>query len=735
MRRFVTIPILAVLLACTAEQSFAQAECTGQTATGVTLRQVNAIDQAGVDELMNAGTSVTHDQIVDALRNEFTDQCVRFTAVILTDPLNSGLANLSGGLPSRIHIYVRDTTANSQGPEGMGVQLVDGAYETTGTIDATIGDVLTVVGVAGPFVGSGGVSMQIEPVSITLVGDRESFGLSEEILDPVIVETSDINRSVEGEGKVQVNWENWSSLNGQFVRLENATVVARDISSSRPNWLISSDGGETVVNFYDMSIRYRNDKTDYPEQFNVQDDFVPPPPGSRINLQGTLVYQGDDPFNRGEPEQALISIAPWSDSDLEITETPPVITELSKPDFVPGTDPVDITVKVEPDPSRSLTRVEFNYIASTSSDTVTFSGTDAGDGTFSAQIPAVEDGAFVTYWVEAEDNTGAVSTFPAQSYRVLTGGIQEISHLQETTTGGAGDSPFSGLTLDMNVTATVQTNPGVSGMIILQDNADLAPWSGVHVRTFRRDEIVADLEAGDVINITSADISEFRGLTQLDNLTYTKTGTGDPLPHKVITTTAMQDVSVAEAHEGMMVRFEDVTVTSVNPDAPANNHGEWGLSSDGTVENQVRADDESAAISGFNSTVNVWEKYTFQQGVWTYTFNNYKLIPETIESDIGTVTNVGVEDGELPGAFALEQNYPNPFNPVTTIEYHVPASATVTLEVLDMLGRSVAVLVDGEQAAGSYSVRFDGQGLASGMYIYRLAAGSESTTRKMMLLK
>lgn len=726
--------LFALFLMSAAGVSYAQ-ECTGQNAQEVTIRQINDVSQDAVDELMAAGTSLTQDRIIELLQNDLTNQCVKFTAVILTDPLNSGLANVRDGNPSRIHVYVRDTSAASLGVEGMGLQLVDGSYETTGMIDATVGDVIDAVGVVSPFVGSGGVSMQIAPESITLIGNYVDFDLPQSILEPVTITTADANMSVEGEGKVQVNWENIADLNGQLVRLENATVVVRDISSQRPNWLVTTDGGETVLNFYDMSIRYRNDRSDYPDKFNKpEDDFVPPPPGSRINLTGTLAYQGDDPFNRASPEGALLSIVPWADADLVITESPPLVTELTGPEGIPGSTPIDVAVDVQVDPKRTLEGVDFKYFTSEDADTVTLAGTNTEGTTFTAQIPAVGDGVFVVYWAEAEDSEGAISTIPAQSYRVLTGGIKEIQHIQMTAREDFGDSPFAGLTTDMELTATVMTDPATSGMIVLQDDADLNPWTGVFVRA--NDQLAADLNRGDVINITNATIEERFGLTRLTDLTYTKTGSGDPLAYKVITTDALTDNGIAEAHEGMMLRFEDVTVTSTNPDAPRGPYGEWGLSSDGSKENQVRADDNSDAFgSDFAAGLSVWEKFTFQQGAWAYSFNNYKLWPETIESDIGTVTNVSVDDSEIPGAFALAQNYPNPFNPVTTIEYSVPASATVTLEVLDMLGRRVALLVDGEQAPGSYTVSFDGQELSSGMYIYRLSAGSQSMTRKMMLLK
>ncbi len=89
----------------------------------------------------------------------------------------------------------------------------------------------------------------------------------------------------------------------------------------------------------------------------------------------------------------------------------------------------------------------------------------------------------------------------------------------------------------------------------------------------------------------------------------------------------------------------------------------------------------------------------------------------------------------LPAGFALGQNYPNPFNPATTFSFSIPESEHVTLEILDILGRRVTVLVDETLEAGHHEVPFDASGLASGVYLYRLAAGENRAARKMILLK
>lgn len=89
----------------------------------------------------------------------------------------------------------------------------------------------------------------------------------------------------------------------------------------------------------------------------------------------------------------------------------------------------------------------------------------------------------------------------------------------------------------------------------------------------------------------------------------------------------------------------------------------------------------------------------------------------------------------LPNTFSLSQNYPNPFNPTTTIQYRLPLTAHVTLDIYNIIGQRVKRLVDAEQPAGSYSVQFGGRNLASGVYLYRIQAGSFSDIKKMILLK
>jgi len=90
---------------------------------------------------------------------------------------------------------------------------------------------------------------------------------------------------------------------------------------------------------------------------------------------------------------------------------------------------------------------------------------------------------------------------------------------------------------------------------------------------------------------------------------------------------------------------------------------------------------------------------------------------------------------KTPVVFHLNQNFPNPFNPVTKISYSLPVRAQVRLEVFNILGQSVAKVVDSFQDAGNYEILFDGSRMASGIYYYQITAGSHQAIKKMILLK
>jgi hypothetical protein len=96
---------------------------------------------------------------------------------------------------------------------------------------------------------------------------------------------------------------------------------------------------------------------------------------------------------------------------------------------------------------------------------------------------------------------------------------------------------------------------------------------------------------------------------------------------------------------------------------------------------------------------------------------------------------INFKELSTPKEYSLGQNYPNPFNPSTTIEYSIPKNSVVSLKIYDMLGKEVATLTDRYQEAGTYIVNWNASHLSSGVYFYKLSAGSFIETKKMILSK
>jgi hypothetical protein len=148
---------------------------------------------------------------------------------------------------------------------------------------------------------------------------------------------------------------------------------------------------------------------------------------------------------------------------------------------------------------------------------------------------------------------------------------------------------------------------------------------------------------------------------------------------------------------------------------------------------------------------NNWNKIGFVEGYGTtteqhsYSYTDKETLSGKLAYRLKQIDNDGsfkysnvveVDAGQFPGEFILDQNYPNPFNPTTNIKFAVKTEQQVKLKVYNVLGNLVATLFNGNAEANKfYSVEFKGNNLSSGIYIYRLEAGSFIASHKMLLLK
>ncbi len=155
------------------------------------------------------------------------------------------------------------------------------------------------------------------------------------------------------------------------------------------------------------------------------------------------------------------------------------------------------------------------------------------------------------------------------------------------------------------------------------------------------------------------------------------------------------------------------------------------LTSDGTIDNSFDADGMSYSMQG-----KIGKSMAFSPDsalVIVGTSNNSgfyiaKFLTHSLTTDIE-------DDRTVSNSFVLNQNYPNPFNPSTTISYSLPVQSEVEIKIYDTLGKEVAALVNEIKSAGNYSVRWNASSLSSGVYFYRISAGSYTQTKQMLLMK
>jgi hypothetical protein len=153
------------------------------------------------------------------------------------------------------------------------------------------------------------------------------------------------------------------------------------------------------------------------------------------------------------------------------------------------------------------------------------------------------------------------------------------------------------------------------------------------------------------------------------------------------------------------------------------------LDSNFSVATNTLSEQHNAAVAlSYNEILNVWEDNRDETNV----NNIYANVLEFGEPQINAIEDISL----IPDQFMLHQNYPNPFNPRTTINYELPITNYVELNIYNLLGQKVTTLVKGRQPAGDYQVEWDASGFASGLYLYRLTTDNGiSETKKLLLLK
>jgi hypothetical protein len=133
---------------------------------------------------------------------------------------------------------------------------------------------------------------------------------------------------------------------------------------------------------------------------------------------------------------------------------------------------------------------------------------------------------------------------------------------------------------------------------------------------------------------------------------------------------------------------------------------------------------------GFNGVPNIQSLLISNGFIYAGTYQN--RVYRRPLSDVISIQNISTE---IPSKYSLGQNYPNPFNPMCNVQFTMCNEGKVKLIVYDIMGRDVQTLVNEKLNAGTYEVKFDGSGLPSGVYFYKLITEGFTETKKMLLIK
>lgn len=660
--------------------------------------------------------------------SSYNNDTVRVQGVVVTESAEAGFTTATRG-----QIWIR----SGYGPySGLDVIQFDDP-NTNGMANLIQGDSVELTGVVFEFSDHETELIPLTGVNITILGAGAT-------IQPTVVSIADLNDT--NQENLLPTGEQWE---GAYIEVQNVTVVSVDPFSggTRVSFVVQ-DGSGNKLNVTDKFLAQRLPTG------NPPGTFVAPNPGDTYGfIRGVIAHSPNGctgATGRG------YELSPYSAADYDLNSASPSIISVSR-NLVTPTSSQAVTVSANISDNDGVATVTLNYavgIGNTNYTQVnmTMSGGSATNGTWTGDIPAQADGAFVKYYVCATDissNTSCSPSVPTQAdplfYRVRDNGTT-IFDLQFVPSSFSTDrSGYNGMDVTVEGVVTASAEANNLGFVFIQQENELS-HAGIMVTD---NAGLATLNVGDKVTVSGTVNESFfhTRLEQVSSIQVNGTGTITPL---VVDPTVFSDNSIIngpdEAYEGMLVTLENpntsqcLTVVDENVDAPQN-FAEYRLGNDcftttsgcrilaGRVTNSSYS---SLNVSYINDpmwttqdgTMNVapfvvtaCDNFASVTGVIAYTFGNFKMLPR---NNADFAFNGSCAASVDPGYVGEVNAFPNPFQSSFNLSYSFEGVMNnVTASVYDIMGRELKSI---SLNATSGEAQIDASDLATGNYIVKVTA-------------
>lgn len=659
----------------------------------------------------------------DSLRNGYTisshkGDSVKVKGVVRFNPRYHALA--TGGLWKAS--FIEDTVAGEW--KGLNIRLASVADSTTTHFFDNMlpGNYVEVTGVVDDFSSNprtGETQVNIDPTqSVKVLGFATPL--------PARVTTVDQFMKLDSLGVLKIQHPTGEKYEGMYVQFNNVTIT--DVSTfsggTRIDWSIQDAQGNKIK-IRDMSSFFRG--------ANISSTASSPQnPNAPVFVQQGKVYS----YVRGIIVETITSgvnyyqLAPIDTSDLgPLLASPPFVAYANANPVVPTSSQSTVISSNITDIDGTVASATLYYSVGATVGSFTSVPMTASGSVWSASIPAQTNGSKVNFYVKAVDNAGNVTNFPdslaTNSYYIVRdAGVNAISYIQGNTLAN-GNSIFANKYINSNmsiravVTSTTANND--LGLVALQDAS--APYSGIMAGRGQIDNALR----GDSILITAARVLETNGVTSLDSPTFTIISRGNKLPAPLslnVDSVIAKNNAYLEQYESMFMGVTNVYAVSNNPDSPSN-FGEFLVAPNSSATAGLRVDDVSNDIpANFNTdSVTLGQNFAFANGIFTYSFGNWKLMPRN-RSDLAGFRTPNAAKNIIKDEKLVV--YPNPNN--GTFMVQVDGLGLGQLSVLDLNGK----VLYSKSVSGNMVHEFSAE-LPSGLYLVRWSNNGKVSTQKMMV--